>query len=85
MERFPAAFYADVAGFCKAATLSDIEAQGWSLNPGRYVGVGERAADGFDFKQRLEELQEELLTLSGQASELEDQVASNVAGLLEAC
>ena len=85
LARFPAACYADVAGFCKAAALSDIKAQGWSLNPGRYVGIGERAADEFNFKQRLEELQEELLTLSGQASELEDGVASNVAGLLETC
>ncbi len=26
--------------------------QGWSLNPGRYVGVAERAADDFDFAGR---------------------------------
>jgi type I restriction-modification system DNA methylase subunit len=31
--------YADVPGFCKVATIEEIEAQGWSLNPGRYVGV----------------------------------------------
>ena len=29
--------YRDVPGLCKAATLAEIEAQGWSLNPGRYV------------------------------------------------
>ena len=33
------------AGLCKVATLAEIEAQGWSLNPGRYVGVAARAAD----------------------------------------
>jgi type I restriction enzyme M protein len=33
--------YADVPGLCKAATLKEIEAQGWSLNPGRYVGVAQ--------------------------------------------
>ena len=27
--------YKDIAGLCKAATLKEIEAQGWSLNPGR--------------------------------------------------
>jgi type I restriction enzyme M protein len=27
--------YRDIAGLCKAATLEAIEAQGWSLNPGR--------------------------------------------------
>src|ERR1019366_7557824 len=31
--------FADVPGLCRAATLQEIEAQGWSLNPGRYVGV----------------------------------------------
>jgi type I restriction enzyme M protein len=55
-EKFPVGKYVDVAGLCKVATLSEIEAQGWSLNPWRYVGVAEREADDFDFKDRLEEL-----------------------------
>jgi type I restriction enzyme M protein len=38
-ENFPKGKYQDVAGLCKAATLKGIEEQGWSLNPGRYVGV----------------------------------------------
>ena len=39
--------YHDVPGLCKVATLKEIEAQGWSLNPGRYVGVapGEAVSD----------------------------------------
>jgi type I restriction enzyme M protein len=38
-----------VAGLCKIATLDEIEAQGWSLNPGRYVGVAQRKeAEDFD-------------------------------------
>ena len=35
----------------------EMGAQGWSLNPGRYVGVAERAIDDFDFKERLESLE----------------------------
>ena len=31
--------YGDVPGLCRTATLKEIEAQGWSLNPGRYAGV----------------------------------------------
>ena len=42
-----------------------------SLNPGRYVGVAERAADDFEFAERLEELNEELETLNSEARELE--------------
>lgn len=76
--------YADVAGLCKAATLEEIEAQGWSLNPGRYVGVaaGEDASDE-DFKEQLETLNEELESLNAQARELEQTIAENVAGILD--
>ena len=77
--------YADVPGLCKAATLTEIKAQGWSLNPGRYVGVapGEAVSDE-DFKEQLETLNEELETLNVQARELEQTIAANVAGILEA-
>jgi type I restriction enzyme M protein len=77
--------FADVPGLCKAATLKEIEAQGWSLNPGRYVGVapGEEVSDE-DFKEQLETLNEELEILNAQARELEQTIARNVAEILEA-
>ncbi len=76
--------YADVAGLCKAATLAEIEAQGWSLNPGRYVGVAPgEAVSNEDFKAQLETLNEELETLNAQARELEETIAGNVVELLE--
>lgn len=77
--------FADVPGLCRAATLKEIEAQGWSLNPGRYVGVaaGEAVSDE-DFKEQLETLNEELETLNAQARDLEQTIAGNVAELLEA-
>jgi type I restriction enzyme M protein len=83
-EKFPDAKYTDVLGLCRVATLADIEAQGWSLNPGRYIGVAERAADDFEFTERLEELNEELETLNVEARELEERIAENVQSLLEA-
>jgi type I restriction enzyme M protein len=77
--------YRDVPGLCRAATLKEIEAQGWSLNPGRYVGVatGESVSDE-DFKEQLETLNEELETLNAQARDLEQTIAHNVAEILEA-
>jgi len=77
--------YADAAGLCKAATLKEIEAQGWSLNPGRYVGVapGEGLSDE-NFKVRLETLNEELETLTARARELERAISDNVAEILTA-
>jgi type I restriction enzyme M protein len=75
--------YADVPGLCKAATLEEIEAQGWSLNPGRYVGVapGEEVSDG-DFKAQLETLNEELETLKAQARTLEQNIVKHIAEIL---
>jgi type I restriction enzyme M protein len=77
--------YADIPGLCKVATLEEIEAQGWSLNPGRYVGIapGEEVSDE-DFKEQLETLNEELEVLNAQARELEQTIAANVAGILGA-
>ena len=82
-EKFPEGAYQDVLGLCRVATLAEIEAQGWSLNPGRYVGVAERAAEAFDFAERLEELNEELEVLNVEARELEERIAENVMLLLE--
>ena len=62
-----------------------IEAQGWSLNPGRYVGVVAREdLSDEDFKEQLEKLQEELEGLNVKARELEDRISQNVAGILDA-
>ncbi len=82
-ELFPDGRYADIAGLCHVANIQEIAAQGWSLNPGRYVGVAERALDDFDFKEKLESLNEELEVLNLEAHELEERIAVNVAKLLE--
>ncbi|SRR6266851_81669 len=81
-DKFPDRKYLDIPGLCKVATLTEIEAQSWSLNPGRYVGVAEREAEDFDFKERLEELNEELEILNSEARELEGRIAENVSRLL---
>lgn len=75
--------YADVPGFCKIATLKDIEAQGWSLNPGRYVGVapGEEVSDE-DFKEQFEALTEDFERLTAEARKLEKAITKNAAELL---
>jgi type I restriction enzyme M protein len=81
-DLFPDGKYANVAGLCKVATIDEIEAQGWSLNPGRYVGVADRAPEDFDFLERLEELNEELELLNTGARDLEDAISENAAKLL---
>jgi type I restriction enzyme M protein len=74
--------YVDVPGLCKVAARTEIEAQSWSLNPGRYVGVAERATDDFDFAERLQELNEELEVLNSEARELEERIAENIVAIM---
>ncbi|WP_024547112.1 class I SAM-dependent DNA methyltransferase [Picosynechococcus sp. NKBG15041c] len=82
---FPEGVYLDVLGLCKVANIGEIEAQGWSLNPGRYVGVAERVeAEDFDFLESLEMLSEELEILNSEGRELEARIAENIVMLLEA-
>lgn len=82
-EHFPEGKYQDVPGLCAVKSRAEIEAQGWSLNPGRYVGVREREEEDFDFYERLEELNEELEVLNAEARELEERIAESVARVLE--
>jgi type I restriction enzyme M protein len=74
-----------VAGLCKVASVKEIEAQGWSLNPGRYVGVapGEEVSDE-DFRTQFEELNEEFEKLTVEARKLEKTIGKNAAEILSA-
>ena len=66
------------------ATVDEIETHGWSLNPGRYVGVADGGDDGFDFAERFGELSEEFQALSIQSTELAETVAQNASAILSA-
>ncbi|CDT99270.1 putative Type I restriction-modification system methyltransferase subunit [Vibrio coralliirubri] len=76
--------YQDTAGLCKVATKAEIIEQGYSLNPGRYVGVaeGEQENDE-DFVAKLRVLQEELEVLNDEAHDLEKSISHSVLRTLE--
>ncbi len=52
--------YADVPGFCKAATIEEVRQQAHVLTPGRYVGSAEISDDDRLFTDRFTELTEKL-------------------------
>ena len=77
------ASYRNVEGLCKKVSRKVIEENRWSLNPGRYVGVGAKAdAAEVDFEERLMELQEEFETLTAEAHGLEERVAEALAAMV---
>lgn len=82
-EHFPDGEYTDVPGLCKAATIKDIEANGWSLNPGRYVGVADNGDTDFDFAERFGELAEKYEALSIEAADLNQRVRTLASQILK--
>jgi len=77
-ERFPEAKLRDVEGLVKLVDRSEIEANDWSLTPGRYVGVTpEEVDDEFDFEETLREIHVELEDLNAEAVKLAATIKKN--------
>lgn len=76
-SKFTDGVFADVEGLCKIVDINEIEANDWSLNPGRYVGVAQVIDDDFDFEGRLKEIQMELDDLNEEAVQLAKVIKSN--------
>lgn len=77
-EKFGDGLYTDVLGFCKVATISEIEEKGWTLTPGAYVGVPPIEDDGINFEERMEEIHRELLSLQAESNDLMDAISQNM-------
>ncbi len=77
-ERFPDAQLRDVEGLVKLVDLKEIEANDWSLSPGRYVGVTPEEVDkDFDFEETLREIHVELKDLNAEAVTLAATIKKN--------
>lgn len=76
-EKFREGEYADIPGLCKVATLEEIEAKGYSLTPGAYVGVAPTEDDGVDFHQRMTEIHQELRSLQEESNRLMETISKN--------
>lgn len=76
-EKFCEGEYVDILGLCKVATLEEIEAKGYSLTPGAYVGVAPTEDDGVDFHQRMTEIHQELRSLQEESNHLMETISKN--------
>jgi type I restriction enzyme M protein len=77
-ERFPEAKLSDVEGLVKLVDRDEIEANDWSLTPGRYVGVApEEVDEDFDFEETLREIHVELDDLNNEAVRLAATIKRN--------
>jgi type I restriction enzyme M protein len=73
--------YADVAGFCKSATLDDIRKHGHVLTPGRYVGAAEQEDDGEPFEEKMARLSALWREQREHAAQLDSAIEANLKAL----
>jgi len=71
--------YADEPGFCKSATLADIEAAGFTLSPGRYVGAPETEEDEIAFEEKMATLVDQLAEEMAENERLAAEVRATLA------
>ena len=73
--------YEDIPGFCKSATLEEIEAHGFVLTPGRFVGAEEIEDDGVPFEEKMAELSASLFEQLAEAQDLDNTIRQNLEAL----
>lgn len=71
--------YKNVKGFCKSATIAEIEKHNHVLTPGRYVGVEAVEDDGISFETKMEALTTTLKQQIDKEAELNNDMAKQLA------
>ena len=73
--------YADEPGFCKSASLEEIQRHGHVLTPGRYVGAAPQEDDGEPFAEKMERLSAEWREQQAEGQRLDGAIAENLERL----
>ena len=73
--------YEDVAGYCKSATLEEIQEHDFVLTPGRYVGAAAIEDDGIPFETKMTELSQTLYGQMEESAKLDEVIQKNLEGL----
>lgn len=74
--------YEDIAGFCKSASLDEIEKNGFVLTPGRYVGTEMNHESSEEFLEKFQSLTDRLNTISKKSDDLQIAINRNFSLLL---
>lgn len=71
--------YEDEKGFCKSASLADIEKHNFILTPGRYVGIPDEEDDGIPYEEKIADLTGKLTAQIQKESELNAGIKTQLA------
>lgn len=70
--------YEDVKGFCKSASIEDIQKHKFVLTPGRYVGIPDEEDDGIPFEEKIEKLTTDLKSQMQTAQDLDKEITAQL-------
>ena len=73
--------YEDVLGFCKEATLEDVNREEHILTPGRYVGIADIVEDDELFEEKMTRLTTELSTMFDRSVELQNEIRKQLTAI----
>jgi len=71
--------YQDIKGFCKSATLAEIEKHNFVLTPGRYVGIPDEEESEISFEETMSALIGELAAQMQEAAALDEEIKIQLA------
>ena len=70
--------YEDIQGFCKTATIKEVEENNYVLTPGRYVGTEDIEDDGISFEDKVSEISQNLSAHFKESIELQERIKQNL-------
>ena len=73
--------YADVPGFCKAASMIEVRRHGHVLTPGRYLGVEPQEDDEEPFEDKMKRLVAELREQQVEGAGIDAAITDNLEAL----
>lgn len=73
--------YEDIPGYCKSATLEEIQSLGHILAPGRYVGAAETDEDDEPFEEKMTRLTATLREQMVESARLDELIWANLEDL----
>ncbi len=71
--------YEDIKGYCKSASLEDIQKHSHVLTPGRYVGIPDEEDDGIPFEDKMADLTATLKTQMEKEAALNTEIKTQLA------
>ncbi|SDS17513.1 type I restriction enzyme M protein [Polaribacter sp. KT25b] len=73
--------YEDIKGYCKSATLAQIQKHNHVLTPGRYVGIPDEIDDGIPFETKMADLTTTLQQQMQQEEALNQEIKTQLANI----